>query len=853
MDLRTPSAALLAAALTLVAQASLAATSAPTFTQTNLVSDVAGQATTTNPLLSNPWGMAPGLNGGIWISDNATGFASTFDGKGQPVAPQTVVIPSPDGGTSNPTGVATNPTTGFTVTVNSMSVPSTQIFATEDGTIAAWSSAANSTSAVIVVDNSASGAVYKGLALAYDRAGNALLFATNFSAGTIDVFDSKFQQVKTLGSFKDPRIPQGYAPFGIAAINAELYVTFAMQDEDKQDDVPGAGHGFVDIFDTDGTLSKQFASGGQLNSPWGLAWAPFEGFGAFDNALLVGNFGDGSINAFDFDSGEFLGKVMNGPGTPVRISGLWGLQFGLGVANSSSSTLYFTAGIQKEQHGLFGTLTVNRASLPAPEEPSLKDDNLTLRTVVSGLDQPTSMAFLGPGEFLILEKASGKVLHVLNGAVAGTALTLPVNSASERGLLGIALAPDFASSHSVFLYWTQSLSGHVSSDIADVQTVGNRVDRFLWNPTTQTLSADRNIIRLRSFQADKGQPLRGNHNGGKILFGPDGKLYLQIGDQGRRGQMQNLPSGPFGGKSDDQFGGPAPDAAHFTGVILRLNTDGSTPEDNPFAKVTTQEMSQLEQQAGVTLTADQLAEVTANVHKIFSYGRRNGFGLAFDPASGLLWESENGDDAMDEVNVITAGSNGGWIQIHGPASRLKDFKQIESTFTPMQGNLPVAGNVPLTPIDPNSVFPGLQQIRWPPTLLANSEGEARDRLFMLPGAHYEDPEFSWKWAVAPAAIGFAGPSLGPQHAGNLFIGGSRTFLAEGYLFEMPLDAARQHLKFTDSSLNGKIDDNDYKFDEGNSSSLIAGENFGVVTNIVTGPDGALYVTSLSNGAVYRIQ
>jgi len=365
---------------------------------------------------------------------------------------------------------------------------------------------------------------------------------------------------------------------------------------------------------------------------------------------------------------------------------------------------------------------------------------------------------------------------------------------------------------------------------------------------------DRNIIRLRSFQADAGQPMRGNHNSGQILFGPDGKLYFQIGDQGRRGQMQNVASGPFGaGKMDDKFGGPAPDDAHLTGVIFRLNPDGSVPDDNPFAKVTMQDMAQLEQKAGVTLSSDQLATVVANIHKVYSYGRRNGFGLAFDPATGLLWESENGDDAMDEINQIKAGSNGGWIQIHGLASRLSDYKGIESSFTPLQGNLPVAGNVPLSPLDPNTLLPGLQQIRWPPTLIANNAQDAMDRLFVLPGSHYDDPEFCWKWAVAPAGIGFAGTALGPQHAGNLLVGGSRTFLEEGYLFEFQFEAGRNHLKFTDPALNGKIDDNDYKFDEGNSTSLIAGKNFGVVTNIVTGPDGFLYVTSLSNGAVYMIQ
>src|SRR5207244_672865 len=171
------------------------------------------------------------------------------------------------------------------------------------------------------VDNSAAGAVYKGLALGFNEAG-AFLFVTNFHAGTVDVFDAHFQPVSVPGGFKDPHRPAGYAPFGIAAINAKIYVTYALQDADKKDDVPGAGHGFIDIFDTEGNLLQRFTSQGQLDSPWGMAWAPFEGFSTFDNALLVGNFGDGSINAFDFDSRALLGKVSDAGGPPIPIPGV---------------------------------------------------------------------------------------------------------------------------------------------------------------------------------------------------------------------------------------------------------------------------------------------------------------------------------------------------------------------------------------------------------------------------------------------------------------------------------------------------------------------------------------------------
>src|SRR5262245_5075086 len=235
------------------------------------------------------------------------------------------------------------------------------------------------------------------------------------------------------------------------------------------------------------------------------------------------------------------------------------------------------------------TLIVSAAGSPdsvrAQAGPSLVDPNLAVRTVVSGLNSPTTMAFLGPADFLVLEKSTGRVKRVVGGVVTSTVLDLAVNSASERGLLGIALHPDFPTNPGVYLYWTESSSGADSSSLAGVPLLGNRVDRFIWNGSTLTF--DHNLIRLRSFQADAGQPLRGNHNGGVLRFGPDRKLYIVVGDNGRRGLLQNLACGPTAMRPgptvpDDQFGGPEPDNAHLTGVILRLNDDGSTPTDNPF-------------------------------------------------------------------------------------------------------------------------------------------------------------------------------------------------------------------------------------------------------------------------------
>src|SRR5215471_18571031 len=228
----------------------------PTFTQTNLVSDVPNMARRTDTNLVNPWGMALGLNSGLWIAINGSGRSASVDGTGQPVAPGTVTIPTPDGsGKSAPTGVATNATTGFIISAGGKSAPSTELFATEDGTIAGWSMNVDPANAVIAVNNSSMGAVYKGLAIGFNRHGT-FLFATNFHAGTIDMFDANFQPVHH-DRFRDPYMPAGYAPFGIASINARLYVSYALQDAQKKDDVAGAGHGFIDIFDTEGNLLKR--------------------------------------------------------------------------------------------------------------------------------------------------------------------------------------------------------------------------------------------------------------------------------------------------------------------------------------------------------------------------------------------------------------------------------------------------------------------------------------------------------------------------------------------------------------------------------------------------------------------
>lgn len=338
------------------------------YQQTNLVSNLTGMAPLTDTHLRNPWGLSSGPTTPWWVADNGTGVSTLYTGKGRPfplLGPLVVVIPpptgSPAGTTAAPTGTVFNATRGFVVSEGSKSGPSLFIFATEDGTIAGWNSQVDQTHAILTVDQSAAGAVYKGLAIGSASAG-PVLYAANFHAGTIDVFDQHFQPTSLAGSFTDPNLPPspsgqpGFAPFGIQNINGHLYVTYALQDAAQHDDVAGPGNGFVDVFDLEGHFLQRFASQGPLNSPWGMALAPSD-FGPFSHAVLVGNFGDGRINAFDPSTGAFLGQLADHQGSPLTIEGLWALAFGNDQLAGKHNELFFTAGIHEEADGLFGTIT----------------------------------------------------------------------------------------------------------------------------------------------------------------------------------------------------------------------------------------------------------------------------------------------------------------------------------------------------------------------------------------------------------------------------------------------------------------------------------------------------------------
>ncbi|HTP86744.1 MAG TPA: TIGR03118 family protein [Bryobacteraceae bacterium] len=323
------------------------------FVQHNLISDLAGLADHQDANLVNPWGICASTSSPFWFSDNGTGVSTLDDGNGTAI-PLKVAIPAPNGTDPGaPSGCVFNSTTGFAVDGKA----ATFMFSTEDGTILGWNGSAGTT-AVILADRSNTGAIYKGLAIA-TRASGPAVYAANFHAGTVDVWDQNMTLQKMPGAFADPSIPKGFAPFNIQYMNGRLYVTYAMQDDDKEDDVAGPGNGYVDTYNVDGELLQKLVVAGALNSPWGLAVAP-PYFGDFSNAILVGNFGDGKINAYNALSGAWIGNLKDAYGNDIEISGLWGLMVGNGGKGGDKGALYFTAGIagpdNPEDHGLFGLI-----------------------------------------------------------------------------------------------------------------------------------------------------------------------------------------------------------------------------------------------------------------------------------------------------------------------------------------------------------------------------------------------------------------------------------------------------------------------------------------------------------------
>jgi uncharacterized protein (TIGR03118 family) len=394
------------------------------YKQTNLVSDTAGMAANTDPKLVNPWGIAFVPGNPFWISDNNSGFTTLYDQSG---ALNGSFIVAPPNGSSNPatpTGIVAPPS-GVIFSVNGQ--PGIFIFDTEDGTISAWTGGA---STVLTVDNSAvpsaaSGAVYKGLALIKNTTASFLL-ATNFRSGKVEVYDTSFKQTQILGpgAFNDPSLPAvpagsgspGYAPFGIHTItlnNASMVVvTYALQDMPMHDPLHMAGAGFVDLFSTDGTMVRRITSDSHLNAPWGAVIPP-QGFGLLAGDLLIGNFGDGTINAYNFATGAFVDQMKDQNGAVITNASLWDMVFGGGGPSGDPNTMYITAGLANEQHGLFSAITAN-ATPPSTSDFSIGASPSTL-TIAAG--QPASFTVTLSG------------LNGFNSAVNLSCSGQPANSA----------------------------------------------------------------------------------------------------------------------------------------------------------------------------------------------------------------------------------------------------------------------------------------------------------------------------------------------------------------------------------------------------------------------------------------
>ncbi len=320
------------------------------YDQTNLVSDVPGLAAQTDPDLVNPWGLTRSATSPWWVSDNGTGKSTLYNAIGTKLG-LVVTVPPPSG--SSPTGTVFNGGSGFAVSQGLASGPARFLFATEDGTISGWNPSVDGTHAIIAVNHTGT-AVYKGLTLGM-LDGNAFLYAANFKSGKVEVYNSSWMPTTAPGMFADPLLPAGYAPFDVETIGGNIFVAFAKQGEGL-DEEHGRGLGYVDEFDAGGNLLLRLQHGPWLNAPWGLALSPAN-FGLFSNNILVGNFGSGEIAAFDPTTGEFLGRLHSAKGTLV-IPGLWAIKFGGGAPNNgATNVLFFTAGIDDEEHGLFGTLT----------------------------------------------------------------------------------------------------------------------------------------------------------------------------------------------------------------------------------------------------------------------------------------------------------------------------------------------------------------------------------------------------------------------------------------------------------------------------------------------------------------
>ena len=345
-----PSLSISAAAALCLALSSPANVAMPGYEKTYLLSDGAVAARNFNSHLVNPWGLASSPTGPFWIANEGTGTSSIARADGLLVARDVHV---PDDESGHPTGLVFNGDGGFLIRSGGVVGSSVFLFVTLEGRVLGWNPSVDAENAIVAADHGSDGAVYTGAAIAGEHA-RRFLYAANFGGGSVDVFDQDFDLILKL---RIPGLPPNYAPFGIAAIDGRLFVTSALRDPTTGEDVPGSGNGYIHVMDPDGSNLEVFAFRGELNAPWGLVQAP-GGFGMFSQKLLVGNFGDGRILAFNIHNGQFLGALEDEDGEPIVIRGIWGLLFGNGGAGGDPHDLYFTAGIQDEEHGVFGEIEV---------------------------------------------------------------------------------------------------------------------------------------------------------------------------------------------------------------------------------------------------------------------------------------------------------------------------------------------------------------------------------------------------------------------------------------------------------------------------------------------------------------
>jgi uncharacterized protein (TIGR03118 family) len=430
---------------------------------TNLVANTAGVAPVVDPNLVDPWGISISTSSPFWVSNHLSGTSTLYNGSGA-ITAVVVIIPkgsaSPAGALGRPTGQVQNNLSATFPSAFLLPAPngkvSSFIFCTDDGTISAWNGSVTASTAVVTADNSGAGAVYKGMAIGTSAQG-ATLYAANFRSGKIDVFNGNWAPVTLAGSFTDPAVPAGFAPFNIWNLNNRLYVTYAKQDANKFLDVAGPGNGYVAVFDLNGNLISHLVSNGALNSPWGVAIAP-PSWGAFGGDLLVANFGDGRINAYNTNLGFYAGALQDTNGNPITISGLWAIIFGNGKSGGDARTLYFAAG------------QPNGSSVPRGIIGSIAPPASIVSVVNAASELPGPVA---PGEIVVLSGQTTGPSPSLTSVIPASGSSLPTTSGGTKVTFNGTAAPIvYAGSGATSVQVPYSVAGSTTASV--VLTVGNQ-------------------------------------------------------------------------------------------------------------------------------------------------------------------------------------------------------------------------------------------------------------------------------------------------------------------------------------------------------------------------------------------